>query len=98
MPPPWSERDDLDGASFQVLGTGQTMTWGQSLLANYTDGIVVLHRGRIVYERYAGALTEEGQHGLMSVTKSFTGLLGAGKSTALKVLEDLGLEKFLVIP
>ena len=32
------------------------MTWAESLDANYTDGIVVLHRGRIVYERYFGAL------------------------------------------
>ena len=32
------------------------MTWGESLLANYTDGILVLHRGRIVYERYFGVL------------------------------------------
>ena len=34
----------------------RTMTWAQSLAANYTDGILVLHRGRIVYERYFGAL------------------------------------------
>ena len=33
------------------------MTWAESLPANYTDGIVVLHQGRIVYERYFGALT-----------------------------------------
>jgi CubicO group peptidase (beta-lactamase class C family) len=53
------------------------MTWAESLLANYTDGIVVLHRGRIVYERYTGALTETGQHIAHSVTKSFYGTLGA---------------------
>ena len=35
------------------------MTWADSLVANYTDGIVILHRGRIVYERYFGALTSE---------------------------------------
>jgi len=53
------------------------MTWEESLSANYTDGIVVLHRGRIVYERYLGVLKEDGQHGAMSVTKSFVGTLGA---------------------
>jgi CubicO group peptidase (beta-lactamase class C family) len=38
-------------------------------------GIGVLHRGRIVYERYFGALAPHQQHIAMSVTKSFTGVL-----------------------
>ncbi len=36
------------------------MTWPQSLGANYTDGILMLHRGRIVYERYFGVLARTG--------------------------------------
>jgi len=52
------------------------MTWAQSLGANFTDGIVVLHRGRIVYERCFGALKEGGQHIAQSVTKSFFGTIG----------------------
>jgi hypothetical protein len=53
------------------------MTWAESLAVNHTDGIVVLHRGRIVYERYFGALRPELQHITFSVTKSFVGLMGA---------------------
>jgi len=53
------------------------MTWADSLIANYTDGIVILHRGRIVYERYLGALTGERPHICFSVTKSFFGTLAA---------------------
>ncbi len=68
---------DIDAIRFTPLGAKQPMTWAESLLANYTDGIVVLHKGRIVYERYFGVLKEEGQHIAMSVTKSFVGLLGA---------------------
>ncbi|MCY1169542.1 6-aminohexanoate-dimer hydrolase [compost metagenome] len=74
---PLAARQDLDAVSFQVLGTGETMTWAQSLGANYTDGIVVVHKGRIVYERYFGVLKPQGQHIAMSVTKSFIGTLGA---------------------
>ncbi len=74
---PRAERADIDTLSFQVLGSGETMSWAQSLLANYTDGIVVLHKGRIVYERYFGALKPAGQHIAMSVTKSFFGTIGA---------------------
>ncbi|MGO2767028.1 serine hydrolase domain-containing protein [Pseudomonas taetrolens] len=70
-------RADIDKLSFVPLGAKQPMTWEQSLAANYTDGIVVLHRGKIVYERYFGVLTPEGQHGAMSVTKSVVGTLGA---------------------
>ncbi len=66
----------IDNVTFTPLGGGTEMTWRASLAANYTDGIVILHDGVIVYERYAGCLDEGGQHGAMSVTKSLTGLLG----------------------
>ncbi len=66
----------IDALSFTPTGSSTGMTWAQSLSANYTDGIVVLHDGVVVYERYSGCLDEQGQHGAMSVTKSITGLLG----------------------
>ena len=78
---PRALRDDLDAVSFMPMATAAgerpRMTWAESLLANYTDGIVVLHRGTLVYERYAGALTATGQHIAHSVTKSFYGTLAA---------------------
>ncbi len=76
-PLPRAMRDDLDALRFTPLGSTRPMTWAQSLTANYTDGIVVLHEGRIVYERYFGALQAEGQHAAMSVTKTFVGTLAA---------------------
>ena len=72
-----AERDDLDAVTFMPLGGSTTLTWVDSLAANYTDGIVVLHRGRIVYERYFGALTTEQSHIAFSVTKSVIGTLAA---------------------
>jgi CubicO group peptidase (beta-lactamase class C family) len=74
---PRAERADLDAVEFVPIGGGPPMTWGDSLVANYTDGIVVLHRGRIVYERYFGALTSDRPHIAFSVTKSFTGTIAA---------------------
>jgi CubicO group peptidase (beta-lactamase class C family) len=74
---PRSMRSDIDALRFTPLGSKDSMTWAESLPANYTDGIVVLHRGRIVYERYLGVFKEDGQHGVMSVTKSMVGTLGA---------------------
>ena len=67
----------LDALAFTPIGGGRTMSWAESLAANYTDGIVVLHRGRIVYERYFGALASDPArpHIAFSVTKSFIGTL-----------------------
>ena len=74
---PRAPRDDLDALPFETLVTRQAMTWGQSLAANFTDGIVVLHRGHVVFERYFGALQPDDQHIAFSVTKSLVGLLAA---------------------
>ena len=43
--------------------------------ATGSDGLLVLHRGRVVYERYANGMTPEAPHILMSVSKSMLGLL-----------------------
>jgi CubicO group peptidase (beta-lactamase class C family) len=68
--------DELDNVTFTPLGQEESMTWDQAFEVNFTDGLVVLHRGTVVYERYAGALTPAGRHAAMSLTKSFVGLLG----------------------
>lgn len=63
----------IDQIAFTPLGGDTSMTWSESLDANYTDGILIMHRGKIVYEYYTGCLDAEGRHGAMSVTKSFVG-------------------------
>ena len=73
---PRALRDDLDAVAFTTQD-GQASTWGQSLATNFTDGIVVLHRGQVVQERYFGALQPHLPHLAMSVTKSFVGLMAA---------------------
>lgn len=74
---PQALRNDIDALSFVPLGSQMPMTWEQSLAATYTDGILVLHRGKVVYERYFGVLKPQGEHAAMSVTKSVVGTLGA---------------------
>jgi CubicO group peptidase (beta-lactamase class C family) len=68
---------DIDGLAFTPIGSDTTMTWAQSLDANYTDAIVVLHRGKVVYEKQFPILPADRQHIAFSVTKSFTGTLAA---------------------
>ncbi len=67
--------EGIDAVTFTPLNGEKPMTWMESLAANYTDGILILHKGRIVYEKYFGALDEAGKHAAMSMTKSMTGLL-----------------------
>ncbi len=67
--------EGIDAVRFTPLGSRKSMTWEQSLSSNYTDGILVLHKGKIVYEKYFGCLNETGKHAAMSMTKSLTGLL-----------------------
>ncbi|MCD8547573.1 MAG: serine hydrolase [Aeromonadaceae bacterium] len=67
--------DKIDALRFTPLNSDSSMSWAESLKANYTDGLLVLHKGKIVYEYYSGCLTEGGQHAVMSMTKSLTGLL-----------------------
>ena len=43
----------------------------------YTDAIVVLHKGRVVMERYWTGMTPNTPHAVFSVTKSLTGVLAS---------------------
>ena len=68
-------RQQIDAVTFTPQKSDATMTWEESLYANYTDGMLIMHKGEVVYERYFGCLEEDGKHAIMSMTKSFTGLL-----------------------
>jgi CubicO group peptidase (beta-lactamase class C family) len=65
----------IDNLSFTPMFSDQPMTWAAALKANYTDGVVILHKGKVVYEKFTGCLNANGQHAAMSMTKSLTGLL-----------------------
>ncbi len=67
----------IDTISFIPLFETEKMTWHDALNKIYTDGIIVLHKGKIVYENYFGALQPNGTHAVMSISKSFIGTLGA---------------------
>lgn len=78
---PWRAPDvgqqaAIDALSFTDLN-GQATTWAQSLPDTYTDGMLVLHQGRCVYERYLGALSATRPHACFSITKSYAATLAA---------------------
>ncbi|WP_436399380.1 serine hydrolase domain-containing protein [Roseobacter sp. S98] len=96
-------RQQIDAVMFTPQNSDEEMSWDVSLHANYTDGMLVLHKGEVVYERYFGCLKEDGKHAIMSMTKSFTGLLaeimvveGALDETALvqDIIPEIGDSAF----
>ncbi len=67
---------DLDRLTFRNDGGEATIErW---LAETFTDGVLVLHRGRIVYERYLDSFLPETTHMCQSVTKSVVGDLIGG--------------------
>jgi CubicO group peptidase (beta-lactamase class C family) len=70
---PRAERD-IGGVQSTTMD-GRPMTFAKMFEETYADGIAVLHKGKLIFERYAGALKPHKPHIAMSVTKSFTGTL-----------------------
>lgn len=65
---------ELDGLTF-IDDKGARTTWAEMLTRTYTDSVLVLHKGRIVYERYFGIAQPQLPHSTFSVTKSMVGVL-----------------------
>jgi CubicO group peptidase (beta-lactamase class C family) len=67
---------DLGALAF-VTDDGERRTLSASLKQTHADGFIVLHRGRIVHEVYAGEGAAHRPHICMSVTKSLVGTIAA---------------------
>lgn len=76
-PLPYALDKAIGDVTFTPWDADEPMRFEDALQHTYTDGILILHRGTIVYERYFGSLEDDGQHAAMSLTKSFTGTLAA---------------------
>ncbi|HYY09253.1 MAG TPA: serine hydrolase [Actinomycetota bacterium] len=88
---PGAERD-LSGIRFR--SGGREMTVAQMLDRSFTDGFLVLHRGRVVFEQYRNGMTPETPHLLMSVSKSVAAtiagiLVGRGQLDPDAPVEDV---------
>ncbi|MEO7032116.1 MAG: serine hydrolase [Burkholderiaceae bacterium] len=56
---------------------GAQISWQEMLTRTYTDSVLVLYKGRIVYEKYMGVAQPQLPHSVFSVTKSMVGTLAA---------------------
>lgn len=64
----------FDAFSLPAAG-GSALDLAGFLRASATDGLIVLHRGRIAFEHYDNGLHEQAPHIVMSASKSITGLI-----------------------
>ena len=78
--------DDLRVSATEV----QDLSWKEFLAQTHTDGLVIVHQGKIIHETYANDLTPYAPHILMSVSKSVLGLL-TGILEAAGVLDTAAL-------
>lgn len=85
------ERADVDFSNLKIpAGDGGDIGLDDFLPRTSGDGLVVMHQGRIVAERYANGCSGATPHILMSVSKSLLGLL-AGILIDQGVLDEAAL-------
>lgn len=65
---------NLDGITLPD-SDGKTVTLADWQRNTVTDGLLVLHRGQVLYEKYYDGMSVAQRHALWSVTKSMTGLI-----------------------
>ena len=75
VPLPRAERD-IDKIPVTTMD-GKAITFGDMPALTYADGLLVMHKGKVIYEKYFGAGNAHRPHIAFSVTKSFVGTLAA---------------------
>jgi CubicO group peptidase (beta-lactamase class C family) len=68
-------RDERSLDSFHFKFKGEKISFPQMLESTFTDGLLVLHEGAVLFEYYADAMKPTDTHLLMSVSKSLTATL-----------------------
>jgi CubicO group peptidase (beta-lactamase class C family) len=70
-----SKHEDLSSLSLQR--GGETYSFDRFVADTDTDGLAILHRGKVIYEHYANGMTANTPHILMSVSKSLTSIVAS---------------------
>ena len=85
----------MDNVKVKDPDTGAMTDMGTYLKKTYTDALVVIHGDTIVYERFFNGMEANQPHQMMSVTKSFGGLLGLMAVEEGKLKEDDLVTKYV---
>jgi len=85
----------IDAVKVKDPDTGAMTELAVFLKKTYTDALVVVHGDRIVYEKYFNGMHPNQPHQMMSVTKSFGGLLGMMAVEDGKLKEEDPVTRFV---
>lgn len=75
---------DLSGLKIEQFD-GKVYGFEEHLDSNRTDGFLVIHKAKIIYEKYFSNMTETSTHNWFSVSKSLTGVTAAILATEGKI-------------
>jgi CubicO group peptidase (beta-lactamase class C family) len=89
-------RNEQDLGRIAFSFDDRELTVAEMLASTWTDGFLVLHRGRVVTEQYFNGMAQDTPHLLMSVSKSVTSAV-AGALAGRGVL-DVGAEVTRIVP
>lgn len=92
---PMALRTDIDAVTFTPLGRTEQMSWARAFEDVYGDAVMILHKGKIVYERYHGVMTPDQPHIAFSVTKSYFGTLAEMLITEGKIHETALVSRYV---
>ena len=79
----------IDTDSFRLRHAGRTWTLQELIDTTYVDGLMVVHGGAVVVERYANGMGPRTRHLLQSVSKSLTSTLAGVLWDAGRLSDDL---------
>tara|TARA_Y100000385_G_scaffold288243_1_gene354343 strand:+ start:238 stop:1518 length:1281 start_codon:yes stop_codon:yes gene_type:complete len=75
---------------------GEVYTFDEHLDSNRTDGFLVLHKGKVIFEKYYGNMMKASSHNWFSMSKSMTGLTAS--LLAAEGLIDLQKQTLFYLP
>lgn len=79
----------VDTGSFRLEHAGRSWTLDELVATTYVDGLMVVHEGAVVVERYANGMGPRSRHLLQSVSKSLTSTLAGVLWDDGRISDDL---------
>eukprot|EP01133_Synstelium_polycarpum_P006553 gene6553-7596_t len=86
--------ENIENLTF-TLEDGSKHTFLDMMNMTYTDGLIVMHKGKVLYEKYFGVMNDHRPHLAMSVTKSFVGTMAAILVHEKKIDDTALVSKYL---
>ena len=91
---PAGEAIDVDSVPFEDKD-GKPVRVGDFFAATGLDGVIVLHRGKVVFERYENGMTRDRPHMMLGASAAFTGIVAAELLTEGKLAPETKLIDYL---